>query len=165
MNEGDHTDMELYALLGLMVRTAAELELRLQIVARDLCESPYTAFWINGENTSKVRNLIEGVARVRADVTPQELDVLKDLMKRCSAAFDRRNAYVHGAWLMDASDPDASAKQTLRFTRGNEAPRFAPLSISDLNDLVQDLSAVMTDLMGWWEPRLTRSHEKSTASP
>ncbi|MFE6187180.1 hypothetical protein ACFQ6U_22420 [Streptomyces sp. NPDC056465] len=140
----------MYELLGRMVSMAAHLELRLQMLATNLVETPYAAHWIHGENASKVIKLIGDVAKEHPAVSPGRLEEIKKILKQCTRLFDRRHGYVHGAWSVDGSDPDGVGSwQTMRFTRGKQTPTFAPLSAADLADLNHGFDDVMAEVMAW----------------
>ncbi|MGW4024447.1 hypothetical protein [Streptomyces sp. NPDC005009] len=156
----DH-ERALYELLGRMVSMAAHLELRLQMLASNLVETPYAAHWINGENSSRVIKLIGDVAKEHPRVSAERLEVLQETLKQCTSLLTRRHGYVHGAWSVDQSDLAGSVTwQTMRFTRGKQTPTFSPLSLDDLADLVTSLDQVMTQVMIWMV-----EHIKSGSTP
>ncbi|MFE3626359.1 hypothetical protein [Streptomyces goshikiensis] len=140
----------LYELLGRMVSMAAHLELRLQMLATNLVETPYAPHWINGENSSRVIKLIGDVAKEHPRVSPERLEALQGTLKQCTSLLNRRHGYVHGAWSMDHGDLSGPVTwQTMRFTRGKQAPTFSPLSLDDLADLVTGLDQVMAQVVTW----------------
>ncbi|BCL21536.1 hypothetical protein [Streptomyces tuirus] len=140
----------MYELLGQMVSMAAYLEMRLQMLAKCLVDTPYAAHWINGENSSRVIKLIGDVAKEHPAVSPSRLEELQVTLKECTILLNRRHGYVHGVWSVDGSNPAGSeAWQTMRFTRGNQAPTFAPLSIDDLADLIRGLDRALSLVMTW----------------
>ncbi|MEW2320957.1 hypothetical protein AB0926_07425 [Streptomyces griseoincarnatus] len=147
-SQSDQHERAMYELLGRMVSMAAHLELRLQMLATRLVETPYAAHWINGQNSSMVIRLIGDVAKEHPGVSPDQLKELEETLKECSRLFTRRHGYVHGAWSVDGAAPEGSAAwQTMRFTRGKQTPTFAPLSLDDLADLIHRLDEVMTRVM------------------
>lgn len=160
----------MFELMGQMVSMAAHLEMRLQMLATRLVETPYAAHWINGENSSKVIKLIGDVAKERPDVSPDRLKELQAILGECTRLFTRRHGYVHGAWSIDAAAPDGpEAWQTMRFTRGKHTPTFAPLSLDDLADLIRGLDEVLSKAMTWMiehiSPRSAILSELESAAP
>ncbi|WP_190216042.1 hypothetical protein [Streptomyces griseosporeus] len=151
--------MELYALLGLMVRTAAELELRLQLIAINLSESPYAHLWIHGASGGQATKLIRELAKVNPAVDEASQTEIIDLMKEIDAALNRRHGYVHGAWL---HDPLPETYQAMRFTRGNAAPRFDSMSKDDLSDLTHTLARLVEAVMDWLVKHLGTPEEPIT---
>ncbi|WP_189232642.1 hypothetical protein [Streptomyces flaveolus] len=139
-------DMELYTLLGLMVRSAAELELRLQLIAINLSESHYAHLWIHGASGGQATKLIRELAKANPVVTEASQAEITDLMKEIDAALTRRHGYVHGAWLVD---PLAETYQAMRFTKGNTSPRFDPMSKEDLSDLTHTLARLLEGVTDW----------------
>ncbi|MFI5973733.1 hypothetical protein [Streptomyces sp. NPDC051452] len=149
-NERDHYVRTMYELLGRMVSAAADLELRLQALARWLVETPYAAHWINGQNSSTLIKLIGDVAKEHPGVSPDRLEDLRQILADCTRLLNRRHGYVHGAWSVDGSAPDGpEAWQTMRFTRGKHTPTFAPLSWDDLADLIRGLDDVSSRATLW----------------
>ncbi|MBF8174103.1 hypothetical protein KVH22_22165 [Streptomyces olivaceus] len=148
---GKHpNERAMYELLGQMVSMAAHLEMRLQMLATTLVETPYAAHWIHGENASKVIKLIGDVAKEHPAVSAERYVEVKAILKECTRLFDRRHGYVHGAWSVDGSEPEGTqAWQTMRFARGKQAPTFAPLSLEDLADLIHGFDNVLSEVMAW----------------
>lgn len=155
----EEDEMELYAMLGLMVRVAADLELRLQMVAMHLSDSPYAHLWIHGSRADAAANLVRDLAEANPRVTVAECDKLAELLKRMRPLLDRRHGYVHGAWSIDSSNPLEPVRQAMRYTRGKSFPRFDPLSKEDLADLVVKLSNLLNDLMDWFTKHLRDGQE------
>ncbi|WP_405569598.1 hypothetical protein OG418_33665 [Streptomyces phaeochromogenes] len=142
-------EVELYALLGLMVRNAADLEFRLQMLAEYLSQSPYAHLWIHGVSANDALRLIREIAKEHPRVIPPEREAFEDLAKRASQLLNRRHGYVHGAWSMDGAPPESTTYQAIRFTKGKREIRFDPLSKEDLRDLIQKLSTLTSEIMNW----------------
>lgn len=136
-----------------MVRCAADLELRLQLVANQLSESPYSHIWMNGLSASAATKTIKDLAKANASIDETSRGKLEGLLKQCDSLFQRRHAYVHGAWSVDVSGPNP-APQVMRFTRGQQTPRFDDVSTEDLVDLTQQLITVTDEVMQWFVQRL-----------
>ncbi|WAL93958.1 hypothetical protein [Streptomyces sp. Je 1-369] len=143
-------DMELYALLGLMVRAAADLELRLQLIAVRLSESSYAHLWVHGAAASAATKLIKDLAKANPNVTDEESADLVPLLSRVGPLLERRHGYVHGAWSVDQSNPAEPSYLAMRYTKGQESPRFDPISKDHLGDLTTKLSDLTSELMGWF---------------
>ncbi|MET9138874.1 hypothetical protein [Streptomyces parvulus] len=157
-------EMELYAMLGLMVRIAADLELRLQMVAIHLAESPYAHLWVHGTRADASANLLRDLAKVHPRVTEVEREALDALLKRLRPLLDRRHGYVHGAWsLAPEGGGLAPGYQAMRFTKGREEPRFDPLSKEDLGDLIVQFSNLLTELHDWFVRHLRPASEPDGA--
>jgi hypothetical protein len=146
----DRDDMELYACLGIMVRVAADMELRLQMIAVHLSESPYAYLWVHGARAEAATKLIGDLAKANPRVTEEEQEKLDALLRQVRPLLDRRHGYVHGAWSEDQSNPLEPAYQAMRFTKGKQMPRFDPLSKEDLGDLIAKLSDLLSALMEWF---------------
>ncbi|MFJ3024098.1 hypothetical protein ACIPH4_24600 [Streptomyces tendae] len=149
------SDLELYALLGVMVRTAAELELRLQLIASNLSESPYAHLWIHGASGGQATKLIRELAKANPNVSEASQTEIIDLMVETDAAFNRRHGYVHGAWI---ADPLEETYQAMRFTKGKTDPRFDPMSKEDLSDLTHTLARLVEDITNWLVKHLTATN-------
>ncbi|NUS79183.1 MAG: hypothetical protein HOV70_23695 [Streptomyces sp.] len=147
-----HRDTELYALLGVMVRTAAELELRLQLIAINLSESRYAHLWIHGASGGQATKLIRELAKANPKVDEASQAEITNLMKEIDTALTRRHGYVHGAWM---GDPSEETYQTIRFTKGNATPRFDPMSREDLSDLAHTLAGLLNGVMDWFVKHLS----------
>lgn len=150
-SQSEHHTRAIYELLGQMVSMAAHLELRLQVLATRLVETPYAAHWINGQNSSVVIKLLRDVAKEHPGVSPDRLNDLQAILAECAHLFNRRHGYVHGVWSVDHTAPDGSAVlKTMRLTRGKHTPTFAPLSLDDLANLIHGLDEVTTQVMSWF---------------
>ncbi|MGJ5789749.1 hypothetical protein [Streptomyces griseorubiginosus] len=149
-DQSDYHERAMFQLVGQMVSMAAYLEMRLQMLATQLVETPYAAHWINGENSSRVIKLIGDIAKERPDVSSARRSELQMILGECTRLFTRRHGYVHGAWSIDAAAPDERGSwQTMRFTRGKHTPTFAPLSPEDLADLIRGFDEALSKVMTW----------------
>ncbi|MFI1466206.1 hypothetical protein [Streptomyces wuyuanensis] len=143
----EHED--LYSHLGQMVVSAASLELRLQLLARELCASRYSSHFIDGESSSKIIQLAGAIAKDHPTVTPDQLSKLQAILAECKELFERRHGYVHGVWIVNSADgpPEWPARQTARHTR--RGMRLGVLSVEDLTDLIQRLGRVQEAIDDW----------------
>uniref|UniRef100_A0AAU2V0A2 Uncharacterized protein n=1 Tax=Streptomyces sp. NBC_00003 TaxID=2903608 RepID=A0AAU2V0A2_9ACTN len=139
-----HNEDELLTLLGLMVREAGHVELRLRVVAMGLADSPHGELITAGQSVSQLLDMCKALATEVE--TSDRRETLAQLTRRCRSAFSRRDQYVHGAWTIDG---ETSEWMTIRSRRNQRVPTFAPLSAEELGELVRELNSLSGDIMTW----------------
>ncbi|MDX3069606.1 hypothetical protein AB0G86_34850 [Streptomyces scabiei] len=118
------------SLLGRMIREAATLEMYLERLVKQLCDSPYGALLISGESSSRVLAACRALVDARDDICATEKDEFRTLIVQAKQAFERRHRYVHGAiaW-------GAESKGIMRSRRLKAEHQFELADLEDLSAL------------------------------
>ncbi|WP_328769850.1 hypothetical protein [Streptomyces sp. NBC_00286] len=142
MTEHDELDLP----LGRMVRTAAQFELRLELVVKQLCESPFGALLLSGESSSRLLNACRTLLEAHDEIPPTPREELQSILREGKALLDRRHRYVHGAAGIVG---ETGELLSMRFRRMKAEPEFSKRSSDDLTELA-DAFDELTDRATKW---------------
>ncbi|MET8377442.1 hypothetical protein [Streptomyces microflavus] len=122
--------------LGWMIREAAGLEMYLETIVKELCESPYGALLISGEPSSRVLNVCKVLIDAHSEIPEDHRAGFKKMLVEARAAFERRHGYVHGAiaWVGDGIPGNMRSR---RLKAGTD---FRPIELNDLNQLAGEFN-------------------------
>ncbi|MFJ1788375.1 hypothetical protein ACIOML_29225 [Streptomyces anulatus] len=125
--------------LGWMIREAASLELLLETIVKELCESPYGALLISGEPSSRVLNVCKVLIDAHTEIPEDHRAEFKKMLVEAKAAFERRHGYVHGAvgWVGDGIPGNMRSR---RLKAGQD---FRPIELDDLNQLAREFNRLI----------------------
>lgn len=130
------TDEALDLHLGQMVRLASNLEYFLEQVAKELCDSPYSALLVSGENATRVLDIVRVLITAREDATDEWRKKVQAVLADAKTAFERRNQYVHGS--ISWRGEGAATPGTSRSRRLKPEPDFVPLELAELASLSKE---------------------------
>ncbi|MDW4913734.1 MULTISPECIES: hypothetical protein [Streptomyces] len=125
--------------LGWMIREAASLEMYLETIVKELCESPYGALLISGEPSSRVLNVCKVLIDAHPEVPEEHRTEFKKMLTDAKAAFERRHVYVHGAIAWEGQGIPGN----VRSRRLRARQDFQPLDTSDLNQLAAEFNRLI----------------------
>ncbi|OEJ21555.1 hypothetical protein AS594_39145 [Streptomyces agglomeratus] len=152
---------DLYVLLGMMVRTAANVELMLQAIALNLVESPYAMQLVAGDSASRAAETIRRVIAANPRLSSDAGVDLSALLSESEALFRRRNGYVHGYWSASADPDGEQSLSTGRFRRSGDIEQ-SPLDADDLKELVSGLNGLDAKFRKWLVAWVSDGHQGST---
>ncbi|MEU0658561.1 hypothetical protein [Streptomyces lavendulocolor] len=136
-------DQESVLLLGLIMREAANVELRLRVIAANLLDSPHAELITGGLSVGDLRQHCKALAEASPLVNPTKEAELKGLLQQATDAFQRRNHYAHGVWAIDIVTMERSA---LLSRRWRDVLIPAPVTEQELRALRLDLASLNHDL-------------------
>lgn len=160
MNEEDDellahltADGELFPLMGEMVIAAVALEYQILQLLRYFISRP-------GGSTQSAKVLKQGVTGLMSacrdeveelPVTAYRARRLGELFDECGEAFEERNQYVHGAWMLDVPEDESAAPTlfTLRHRQKDGELLDQEVFADELRDLVVTFRRLKTDLRQW----------------
>ncbi len=96
-------DVQMLVALGSVVRASSELESALRRLFCALEGSKDAAVKVAGENVEWIRKKCKSLLDRRDDITDQDRDQLKEILRDVRTVMDDRNRFVHDAW---AAGPD-----------------------------------------------------------
>ncbi|MFG2651178.1 hypothetical protein [Streptomyces sp. NPDC048436] len=158
-----HGRMELYAFVGFMVHVAAILEMRLQFLINHLSEAFAPDSNKFGASSRDLVKRAKSAAESNRNVTEAEKEELEALLDQVGPLMARRHGYVHGVWAVNQSDPHDPFHEAMRFTKNEDFPVCTPLSVDDVRDLIDHLSALAKQLTEWWVQRVEKSRRQGSA--
>lgn len=125
--------------LGWMIREAASLEMYLETIVKELCQSPYGALLISGEPSSRVLNVCKVLIDAHPEIPQEHRAEFKKMLIEAKAAFERRHGYVHGAiaWVGDGIPGNMRSR---RLKAGQD---FRPIELDDLNQLAGEFNRLV----------------------
>ncbi|TJZ97129.1 hypothetical protein [Actinacidiphila oryziradicis] len=137
----DSTELE--AALGRMVYWAAALEMSMRFVGEMLAPTGDEKDALaDTKMTGRVLSAVVGIASDRSEITPKELDELKEIVKDARSSLEIRNDYIHGAW----GEVDGVL---LAMNRRPGTFRTRPLAVADLEALATELQGLVNRTTDW----------------
>lgn len=92
-----------------------------------------------------VTDWIRTLAQIRF-TNPNTLDGLGKLLTRIDETRAERNAYIHGLWVTDKSQPGTAMVQTIRWER-REVVKHELVTSPDLDETVEAIEAIADELL------------------
>ncbi|MFF3085634.1 hypothetical protein ACFVRB_11355 [Streptomyces nojiriensis] len=160
MNEEDEellahltADGELLPLLGEMVITAVALESVIVKLLQHFLSRPGGS--MQPENVLKQG--VTGLMNTCRDevnelpVAPRRVHRLGEILDDCKGAFEERNQYVHGAWMLDGPKDEGTPPTlfTLRRRQKDGVTIDEDVFTDDLRTLVATFRRLKTELRQW----------------
>ncbi|MGW3486287.1 hypothetical protein [Streptomyces sp. NPDC001054] len=121
-----------------MIREAAQLEFRLELTARILCESHCGELLILVESSSRTIKVCHVLVDAHEELTVQAREDLKGMLRESNELFTKRHRYVHGAAMFGGDDGPVTMR-TRRLKMGLE---IAPLAQKDVASLADRFTAL-----------------------
>ena len=131
--------------LGFVIRSASFLEHQLRTTVAALLGSKYAAVAVAGQNTSTLVQQASALVVVRDDVTQDQANALKDMLKRSEKALDKRNRFAHSMW---GNAADGSSVTMMSKYRKWDL-QIETVTTDDLAELHRELTLLGSELMGW----------------
>ncbi|MFC8004169.1 hypothetical protein ACFUMJ_26390 [Streptomyces olivaceus] len=131
--------------LGRMIREAAQLEFRLELTARILCESHYGELLILAESSSRTIKVCHVLVDAHEELTAHAREDLKGMLRESNELFTERHRYVHGAAMFGGDDGPVTMR-TRRLKMGLE---IAPLVQKDVASLADRFAALTSGITAW----------------